>query len=69
MVSSSQELADKLNRDLVSPTKVNTTSVEHPEGAKRGGWLQVYEEDGFTVTWDDLQEEWVADDDDDEDQE
>lgn len=56
-----QALAAKLNEEGVAPDDLDTIGAEHPEGRKRGGVVEAFEDDdGAIVFWDHVDESWVG---------
>lgn len=53
-------LANRLNAaDDSTPDDLNCGVAEHPEGRKRGGVVAIYEENGVTVMYDEIDCSWV----------
>lgn len=53
-------LADRLNKENVSPEDVNVEAGAHPEGRKRGGTVSVYVEGETRVFYDETACAWCG---------
>lgn len=64
LITHEEALATRLNLEQVEPGDTGIEgaieNAEHPEGAKRGGYVPLYEENGLRVFYDTTAEEWAA---------